>query len=921
MIHAEWRYLIKHKFLLVVLVVVMLIPSIYAVTFLKSLWDPYGKLADLPVAVVNQDRPVTYQGTHLAAGKDLTQNLRASTAMKFKPVTTKQAAERGLANGKYYMVITIPHDFSHNATTLMATTPRRMVLHYQTSAGHNYTASKLTATAAKSAAQSVGEQVTKSYAHTLFTAIKKLGAGLKTAGKGSQKLATGSQKLTTADRKIAQGLTTLTASSVALTNGEQTITSKLTDYVGGVRQAQAGSHQLSTGLDQLLSQSNQLVGGVRQLATGSHQVSSGVAAYTQGASTINTAAGKVASGSQTVNAGTQKVVSGIAATNSGTQQLSSNLTTLNANTGQLTGSITTLADGGQELTSKFGQLVTGSTALTAGLQQIQAGLTSSQGQQAALKSAVSQLAGSTQSTDTVKTDANRLQTALTTLAATNQESDLQSKVAAAADSQKLTATQKAAMLKAVSGNPSSDALTTAQAAAKQLSSDLTSLSTTTSAMTTLKNGLSTAATKQDQLASSLATLTTGAQGLTSGLQQANQSLGNLSTGLTTLNSKTPALTDGLTQLTTGTTQLATGTQQLATKSGNLALGTVQLATGSGQLATGTHQLTAKNATLSSGAASLATGLETLNGKTPQLKQGVTRLAAGANTLNDGLTTLATSGPQLTSAMQTVATGSGRLTAGATTLATGAGQATSGAATVTNGNAKLASSLKGASKQAAVHPSQLTYRQFATPTATAHSDHDDAPDNGTGMAPYMMSVSLFVGALAFNLMFDMYTPRKYPRTGWGWWLGKASIMNAFVLGEALFMTVLMASVDGLAPIHPWATFGMILITGTAFMSIVYWLNLVVGKVGAFFSMILLVLQLGSSAGTYPLQLTNGFFQAIHPWLPMSYSVSGLRETLMIGHSALPEMAILFAVTLTFSLMGVLFYTRRHGRVKEMDIPEI
>ena len=191
MIHAEWRYLFKHKLLLVVLVVIMLIPSIYAVTFLKSMWDPYGKLADLPVAVVNQDQPVSYQGRRLTAGHDLTQNLKTSDAMRFTPVANEATAQHGLTTGKYYMIVTIPHNFSHNATTLMAKTPQQMVLHYQTSAGHNFTASKMTASAAQAAAQAVGAQVTRTYAKTLFTDIQRLGHGLTTAGTGSHQLATG----------------------------------------------------------------------------------------------------------------------------------------------------------------------------------------------------------------------------------------------------------------------------------------------------------------------------------------------------------------------------------------------------------------------------------------------------------------------------------------------------------------------------------------------------------------------------------------------------------------------------------------------------------------------------------------------------------------------------------------------------------
>nr|WP_054757624.1 hypothetical protein [Liquorilactobacillus satsumensis] len=60
MIKAEWNYLRKHKLVLAVLSVIMLIPTIYAVTFLSSLWDPYSKMDKLPVAVVNQDQAVQY---------------------------------------------------------------------------------------------------------------------------------------------------------------------------------------------------------------------------------------------------------------------------------------------------------------------------------------------------------------------------------------------------------------------------------------------------------------------------------------------------------------------------------------------------------------------------------------------------------------------------------------------------------------------------------------------------------------------------------------------------------------------------------------------------------------------------------------------------------------------------------------------
>lgn len=83
--------------------------------------------------------------------------------------------------------------------------------------------------------------------------------------------------------------------------------------------------------------------------------------------------------------------------------------------------------------------------------------------------------------------------------------------------------------------------------------------------------------------------------------------------------------------------------------------------------------------------------------------------------------------------------------------------------------------------------------------------------------------------------------------------------------------------GLTANHEMRIFILIILTSLVFMSMVTTLATWNSRIGAFFSLILLLLQLASSAGTYPLALTNDFFRSINPWLPMSYSVSGLRQT--------------------------------------------
>ena len=132
MLKQEWKSIFKTKKMLIILFGISLIPSLYTVLFLSSMWDPYGKLAELPVAVVNQDKAVSYNEETLAVGDSLVAGLEESEALDFDFVS-QEAAESGLADGSYYMILTIPEDFSENATTLLDETPQQMELTYRTS--------------------------------------------------------------------------------------------------------------------------------------------------------------------------------------------------------------------------------------------------------------------------------------------------------------------------------------------------------------------------------------------------------------------------------------------------------------------------------------------------------------------------------------------------------------------------------------------------------------------------------------------------------------------------------------------------------------------------------------------------------------------------------------------------------------------
>ena len=142
MLKQEWKNIFHHTWIKVVLVAIILIPSLYACIFLGSMWDPYGNTDKIPVAVVNQDQSVNYENKTLAIGEELVDRLKDNQSMNFQCVDEGKAQD-GLKNGQYYMIISIPEDFSKNATTLLDQQPQKMKLQYITNPGSNYIASKM----------------------------------------------------------------------------------------------------------------------------------------------------------------------------------------------------------------------------------------------------------------------------------------------------------------------------------------------------------------------------------------------------------------------------------------------------------------------------------------------------------------------------------------------------------------------------------------------------------------------------------------------------------------------------------------------------------------------------------------------------------------------------------------------------------
>ena len=280
MLKKGWQAILKHKFFIIVIIALALVPAIYNYIFLGSMWDPYGKLNDLPVAVVNLDKTSELNGKKFKLGDDVIAEMKKSKDLDYHFVSEDKAS-KGIKKGDYYMVITFPENFSENATTLMNKKPKTVQLDYQTTRGHNYISSKMSESAMNQLKSEVSKNITETYTKEIFAKLGDMKSGMKEASDGSNKLADGTSSALDGSKELSSNLNTLSSSSLTFTDGANNLNSGLNKYVSGVNQAANGGQQLSSGADQFVSGTQQLAAGTQTLADKSKELSAGLTELTQ----------------------------------------------------------------------------------------------------------------------------------------------------------------------------------------------------------------------------------------------------------------------------------------------------------------------------------------------------------------------------------------------------------------------------------------------------------------------------------------------------------------------------------------------------------------------------------------------------------------------------------------------------------------
>ncbi|MBK0006967.1 MULTISPECIES: YhgE/Pip family protein [Priestia] len=560
----------------------------------------------------------------------------------------------------------------------------------------------------------------------------------------------------------------------------------------------------------------------KQVADGLQKASDGAGELEDGSKTLRDNMKKLADSTVTFEDGTAKLASGLTDARKGA-------TDLNAGAAKLLNGADTINENLGNLNSGLGKLESGSSQLYSASSQLETGAVGVRDGLSKLQSATKQLNDGTQTLQgklpQFTSGLNQVDAEVSNVTQQiNQAEQEITQIKQQVDSKKAEfEQQQQALIDSINSNESipDEQKQTLIAGIKKLTSQQFM-------------------DEQQQKAEQLKAKVDKVQELSAALQKLSKGGEDIQSAINKIADGQSQLYDGQTKVYNGAVKLADGEKQFNSKFAELNSGIADAHTGAGKLADGQQQLVDGLKKSEQGSAALANGLT-------QLENGATKLANGSKELTNGSSKLY-----------------------------------DGSSKLSDGTSELHSSLANGAKDAKdVKADDKTYSMFSNPTDLKSDKQNNVDKYGVGLAPYILCIGLFAGTLMFSSVYPLKEPSIRPTSGISWFLSKFSVIAIVgILQAAIAVTALLWGLH-LNVTSIWHFYIFTMITGVTFFALILFLTTALGKVGQYLAFIILLLQIGGSAGTFPKALVPEFFQAINPYLPMTYAIRGFREIISIG----------------------------------------
>ena len=414
---------------------------------------------------------------------------------------------------------------------------------------------------------------------------------------------------------------------------------------------------------------------------------------------------------------------------------------------------------------------------------------------------------------------------------------------------------------------------------------------------------------------------------------AYQKLGELQAGLEEGARKLAAggkqLQAGSAKVSAGASQVKAGEGQVASGASQVSDGASQVKSGASDLSDGAAQLKQGSSDLSAGAAQVEQGSEELQAAVDpslipdgpvkdyaegnvKLAEGSSQVAEGGSKIAEGGSQLADGGNQLADGASQLADGSVALADGSVQLAEGSLSLASGAQLLSNGATQAlftASSSLGASADTLSGitgiDEDLLGDYFLSPVKLERNELFSVNSYGSDIAPFYLVLSMWVGAIITCVMLHPGTSQGTKYSPFEMYFGKLLTYIIMSILQAC-VTIIGCYILGVQIVNPLLFIFSCILVSMTFMILIYSIISAIGTVGKGIAVILLVLQISATGGLYPIQIMHQFFQALYPYMPMTYGINLVREAQLgvVWSNYWPSLAVLVAIALVTITVAVI-----------------
>lgn len=424
------------------------------------------------------------------------------------------------------------------------------------------------------------------------------------------------------------------------------------------------------------------------------------------------------------------------------------------------------------------------------------------------------------------------------------------------------------------------------------------------------NQLSTSTEKIDQIS-------TGTQSLATGAETFNKSLIQYTTGVDALISSVSGTSNFLANYVTNVNPaimkdpvFAGFMAQMSDPANAKSIQTLQAAT---------TQLNAASQQIASGASTLAKGTTSL----PQLKAAIAQLSAGLDKAKEGSAALTEGSQSLYTGLSTLDDATTKLSKAAADISNGADDLNDGAAEMTEGidtaKAGIDTAITDANDELKVLDGLGEFAE--SPVNIEQTNVTTVPNYGTAFTPYFLSLSLWVGALIIfmGIYLDADEKFKILSRSSDRKVARSFIYLLIALIQAIVLAVVVKYGLGLEVSNYPLYIASCCLVSLVSISIVQFFMVHLKDLGKFLSIVLLILQLTSCGGTFPMETVPNMFRVLYPFMPMTYAVGLFKQAISgaVTSEVIYNGGILCLILVGFMTLTILFSVVKFKKAEKAE----